>query len=941
MIVIPLVLSAYTHLWNPIGFPTFSTDESGFQLSRAMHFLETGNPRDDFSRNDSPYFGWIFLAGVLAIFGYPGSLDPSPDTNSIQMLYFYPRILMGILSIIDTFLIYKIAQTRYNTSIALIASILFAVMPLTWITRRILLESIQLPLLLSSVLFAIYTKHSETDVKNRTKRTIIFPLMSGTFMGMAIFTEITAIAFVPLVCYIIYRNTKKNIWIQDKAMMVCLSAIIIIPLLWPAHAISMGQFDQWKSDFLYQIQRQDQPLSLSFESLFKIDPVLMILGAAGIVYAAIKRDIVLLLWTLPFLAFLQIIGHVSSFFHLMPLFPPFCIAASKLALDLSGTISNYNIRRMAPLIFVSAIGLFGITSTTMLITQNLTSSFFEVYSFIAGAVPEEGDDGNDNATRMTVVGNIQYFWIPKYVLDKNQHFYESYYAWNPTETEDYLLITDRQFDQLIADNNDDRRKLRLKGLYEGSHTLALFKEQSVFNRTSYPYSGMVQVGGIGEIEIRSNSYDTPLMLEDNGHMLEPVFHGIRFPTSMAFLGPDDILVLEKNDGTVRRIVNGTMLPEPVLDANVANTNERGMLGIAIARPNDASGGGAGSGPTYVFLYYTESASDGSDAEAGAAPLGNRLYRYEFVDGKLINPKLLLDLPALPGPSNNGGAIAIGPDNNVYVTIGDLFTRVGKNSTTAANIQGGNPPDGRAGILRVTQDGEVVGAGIFGQEPFLNKYYAYGIRNSFGIDFDPVTGKLWDTENGPTYGDEINLVEPGFNSGWKKIHGIWRAGDQGKPAEVIIEPTDLVTFNGTGRYSAPEFVWNYTVTPTALKFLNSDKYAKSYQDDLLVAEFNQGNVYHFDLNQNRTQIIFNGSSPAAKLAQDSEELENLIFARTLGGITDMELGPDGYLYIVSLSGHGGSDCTESRKENCLDYDDSSSATGGIFKLVPRSYLALSK
>jgi len=67
-----------------------------------------------------------------------------------------------------------------------------------------------------------------------------------------------------------------------------------------------------------------------------------------------------------------------------------------------------------------------------------------------------------------------------------------------------------------------------------------------------------------------------------------------------------------------------------------------------------------------------------------------------------------------------------------------------------------PPDGTGGILRVTQDGKTVGSGIIGSSDPLNKYLAYGVRNSFGLDFDPVTKKLWDTENGPSSNDEINL-----------------------------------------------------------------------------------------------------------------------------------------------------------------------------------------
>ena len=938
MILIPIALSAFTHLWNPIGFPTFFIDESGHYLPRAMHFLETGNPKEESTRYDHPYFGWIFLAGVMAAFGYPDSLNPSSDTQSIQMLYLFPRILMGMLAIVDTFLIYKIAQTRYDTRVALIASILFAVMPLSWITRRILLESILLPFLLSSILFAMYVKHSETDIQNRIKRTIAFPLLSGIFMGIAIFTKVPVITMIPLVAFIIYSNTRRNIWVQDRAMMVFLFGSILIPLLWPAHAALMGQFDEWQSGLLYQVNRGEEPLSSSLQDLFRIDPILMALGIAGLVYAGIRKDFVLLLWIFPFIAFLQIVGYVS-FFHLIPLFPLFCIAASKLAVDLTDRIKKKNIKKMAPLIFVLAVGLFGIINTTMLITQNLTSSFFELYSFTAGAIPDDDyDDNNSNntTTKMTVIGNIQYFWIPKYVLDKDHHQYESYYSSKPLETNNFLLMADRQLEQFMSDKNTDWRKVRLGGLYEESRKMALFQEQAVFNRANYPYSGMVQVGGIGEMEIRSNNYSVPIMLVDSGYMLEPVFHGIKFPSSMAFLGPDDILVLEKNDGTVRRIINGTMLPEPVLDVNVAHMNERGMLGIEIATHE--------KGPTFVFLYFTESKTVDGDDLLGEQPLGNRLYRYEFLDGQLENPKLLLDLPATPGPSHNGGALTIGPDGNVYVAIGDLLTRSGKNTTVAGNIQEGNDPDGRAGILRITQDGEVVnGYGLLGEGHPLNKYYAYGIRNSFGMDFDPLTGKLWDTENGPNYGDEVNLVEPGFNSGWKKVQGIWTVADRGRPGDIVLEPGDLVTFNGTGKYSPPEFVWNGTVALTALKFLKSDKYEIQFQNDLFVSDFEHGNIYHFDLNQNRTQLLMsNGSSFTDKIAQDTNKVEDIIFTKSAGGITDMELGPDGYLYILSLTEDaGGGDCTPDRKQNCVDYDGSLLTKGGIFKVVPAPYSAVSK
>jgi aldose sugar dehydrogenase len=100
-----------------------------------------------------------------------------------------------------------------------------------------------------------------------------------------------------------------------------------------------------------------------------------------------------------------------------------------------------------------------------------------------------------------------------------------------------------------------------------------------------------------------------------------------------------------------------------------------------------------------------------------------------------------------------------------------------------------------------------------------------MRNTFGMDFDPVTGNLWDTENGNTFGDEINLVKPGFNSGWSQVAGIWEAGSKPGPAigaDSNNPPKYLVTFGGKGVYRAPEFATLQTIAPTALKFLNSDK-----------------------------------------------------------------------------------------------------------------------
>jgi glucose/arabinose dehydrogenase len=140
------------------------------------------------------------------------------------------------------------------------------------------------------------------------------------------------------------------------------------------------------------------------------------------------------------------------------------------------------------------------------------------------------------------------------------------------------------------------------------------------------------------------------IIHDPNLKAEQIFTGLDHPTSMAFVRPNDILVLQKNTGTVQRIVNGRMLPQPLLHVNVGQGVEWGMLGIAVANNEDSHGHHV----TYVFLYYTEAESSNSGEQGAGAgvtdgnntqPMVNHLYRYELVDNQLINPKLLLILPA--------------------------------------------------------------------------------------------------------------------------------------------------------------------------------------------------------------------------------------------------------------------------------------------------------
>lgn len=298
--------------------------------------------------------------------------------------------------------------------------------------------------------------------------------------------------------------------------------------------------------------------------------------------------------------------------------------------------------------------------------------------------------------------------------------------------------------------------------------------------------------------------------------------GISQPTSMAFVAPNDILVLEKATGRVRRVLNGVLQGGNVLDVNVNSDSERGLLGIAV---NSQS-------PPGVFLYYTE--ATGAD---GGTPIANRVYRYTWNAGAaaLQSPQLILSLPVTSGPNHDGGVVMLGPPGEgsvadgrlLYVIIGDL-NRDGQLQNNAA----GAAPDDTSVLFRVEQDGTAAagnpfvpycsttttqtcptGSGCPGGQTCrtqVARYYAYGIRNSFGMTIDAATGDVWDTENGPGNFDEINRVEPGMNSGWNDIMGPDSLDPQGV--------ANLFNMPGAGlTYSDPEFSWTDTNAPTAIIF----------------------------------------------------------------------------------------------------------------------------
>jgi len=434
------------------------------------------------------------------------------------------------------------------------------------------------------------------------------------------------------------------------------------------------------------------------------------------------------------------------------------------------------------------------------------------------------------------------------------------------------------------------------------------------------------------------SVNSEEFITDHDLKLELVAEGFKSPISMGFLGQNDLLVLEK-EGKVQRVIDNKILPYPLLDITsiINSAGERGLLGIAISEGNGSDNDNIYNKDFDIYLLYTEKTHNSEFVNNYCSPencksndlVVNSLYKYKFKNDKLVNPELLLRTPVDKNSSlfHIGGVITVGPDNNVYVTAGDgnicvspedcenVLKDGGLRSQTA-NFENGIRPSGSGGILSVNVNGKITNYdNILGYDYPLNLYYAYGIRNSFGIDFDPLTGYLWDTENGPAFGDEINLVKPGFNSGWAKKQGVWSIINS---SQLAVDPPPgiergyhflddpqianayerFVNFNGKGKYSDPEFTWNYPVGVTSIEFFNSDKLGEEYKNDLFIGTFNDGLIYNFDLNNDRTQLVLNGELQD-KVAETNEQLQDAIFGKNMDSITDLETGPDGYLYVLSI------------------------------------------
>ena len=523
LICIPLVLSAFTHLFNSTGFPCVSFDEAIY-VRRALHVLEGLGPQDPSSRfdhgqetnssYDHPHFGQIFLAGIFQIIGYPSSLHTLPTVESIEMLYTVPRVLMGILAVVDTFLLYKIAERRYNRNVALVSSILFAVMPLSWLNRWILLDNILLPFLLLSILFALHVKRNNNNYNNNDIhpnldfskkntnnsndfRKITLTILSGIFLGLAIYTKITAFTMIPLVGFLIFTNNKSF-----KSLALWLVPVILIPSLWPVYALSVGQFDEWLGGVIWQgLQRASTGVLSQLTTLLNMDPVLVVLSIIGVIY--LRRDFLVLLWILPFVTFAISIHWIYPF-HFILLLPAACIASALLIVEVpKRIIKKQNHQKLLTITIISAIGIFGLISLTTFYNTN----YLITQIMHASLAIKNIQFAENNNKDITIISAPEYSWIFKYIFNEDYTFQTREAS---IKTDKILLMVDRSYFNLVSRDplkpeieNKQQIKL-LMDIYNNTNPkISIMNDEIPTNLQKYPYTNIKNCS-IKNLQIRTN-----------------------------------------------------------------------------------------------------------------------------------------------------------------------------------------------------------------------------------------------------------------------------------------------------------------------------------------------------------------------------------------------------------------------------------------------------
>ncbi len=431
------------------------------------------------------------------------------------------------------------------------------------------------------------------------------------------------------------------------------------------------------------------------------------------------------------------------------------------------------------------------------------------------------------------------------------------------------------------------------------------------------------------------------LLTDATLGVEVAASGLTEPTALAFLDTDDFFVTEKSTGQVHHVTDG-QVSEPVLDLAVNFFDERGLLGIAL-HPDFAENG-------FVYLYWTESAQGesgegmfGADTdEAKTLPdMGNRVDRFIW-DGtalsldrnlvKLRSNTLDTDTSERIRGNHDAGPIVFGPDGKLFIIIGDQNQR-----SQLQNLPDLAAPDDTnlAGVvLRLNDDGTIpennpffaAGAAIGGEVgENVQMIWTYGVRNSFGLAIHPVTGDLWETENGDDSWDEVNIFPAGSNSGWIQLIGPPERFAEFKQLEMDSEdgmdnrdfPPDMLAANADearqrmfildgSTYVPPVFAWKHPVAVTSIAFVTDESLGASSADTAWLGTVLTDSLYRYPLAADGSGFDFAGDAGLNDRVDDNTEKGDVgesakyVVGTGFGVVTGIIHAPDGLLYVSSIS-----------------------------------------
>ena len=336
-----------------------------------------------------------------------------------------------------------------------------------------------------------------------------------------------------------------------------------------------------------------------------------------------------------------------------------------------------------------------------------------------------------------------------------------------------------------------------------------------------------------------------------------VTKGLSHPWSLAFLPNGDALITER-PGRVRLMHNGVLTPDPV--PGIAGLSIDQLFDIAL-HPDFANNG-------FVYLSYIKKgkAPDGKNGYWATTALA----RGKF-DGKALTGVQDVFVADAWQPLNggDGSRVVFGPDGKMYFSSShrrnpdapqDLNSDVGK-------------------ILRLNDDGSIPQDNPFVGKPGAKpEIYSYGHRTVLGLTFKPGTSELWETENGPQGGDEVNVIKPGKNYGW--------------PLVTYGRDYDGKRLPGPSRdgFEPPELFWVPSVTASGILFYSGDKFP-AWTGNLFLGSMTVGRLPGTG---NLQRVVFNanGEQRRESLLQDLHQR-----------IRDVRQGPDGLLYLLTDENDG--------------------------------------